>query len=60
MAQMQQELPAHLTDGSGSIPDLSKKEDTAHKETASDPDFEDKVELKYEDCPEKTGFAYPS
>lgn len=24
------------------------------------PDFEPKIELKHDDCPEKTAFAYPS
>ena len=60
MADMQQPFPPQLADGSDSISDKSKKEKIAHKESASDPDFEDKVELKYDDCPEKTGFAYPS
>ena len=62
MAQKQQPLPAHNVDGSDvfSDSDESNKEKLAHKGAASDPDFEDKVELKYEDCPEKTGFTYPS
>ena len=60
MEQLQQPLPVpDNVDKSGSISDESKKDEVVRNEV-SDPVFEDKVELKYEDCPEKTGFAYPS
>lgn len=57
-------LPALTSDKSTSASDDSKREKLSHNEAvsapAADPDFEDKIELKYDDCPEKTGFAYPS
>ena len=53
--------PAHASGESTSIDDVPVlKDDEKAATTASDPDFEEKRELKYEDCPEKTGFAYPS
>ncbi len=62
MAAKQQPMPAPTADASDLFndSDQSSKEKAAHKEAGSDPDFEDKIELKYDDCPEKTGFAYPS
>lgn len=58
MAHRQQQEPV-LAPKVDASPVLSDG-DNSNKEKASDPDFEDKIELKYEDCPEKTGFAYPS
>ena len=53
-------VPVHLTDDLDKISDDSKAKVLQQERKTSDPDFEDKIELKYEDCPEKTGFAYPS
>ena len=54
----------HLSDSDESnkvkVPSREPKQAATAAAARSDPDFEDKIELKYEDCPEKTGFAYPS
>ncbi len=60
MSRKQEPSPAQVSDESTSIEDVTKEGQTANSAAAADPDFEGKIELKYEDCPEKTGFAYPS
>lgn len=54
-------MPGAQNSDSDNISDNIKEKDV-HQEhrKGSDPDFEDKYELTYDDCPEKTAFAYPS
>lgn len=52
--------PAHLLDPDD-ISDNGKEKEVYQKEgKGSDPDFESKYELTYDDCPDKTAFAHPS
>ncbi len=62
MSEKQQPLPAHAQDSDESIGpnDVPKDGELAKNAHGADPDFEERVELKYADCPEKTGFAFPS
>lgn len=62
MAPKLQPLPTSTAHASNltSDSDYFNRERIAPRGAAADPDFEDKIELKFEDCPEATGFAYPS
>ena len=60
MSRKEEPSPAPVSDESVSPNEIPKDSPFANNAATSDPDFEEKIELKYADCPEKTGFAYPS
>lgn len=52
--------PRPLSDSDATSDSVSEKEIEQANRKASHPDSEDKYELTYDDCPEKTAFAFPS